>query len=279
MTQTSILGPSADGPDPKPPSDQTVRLRVLITIKAAPNPSQQHGETVCVAGLSADPIRLGWLRLYPINFRELGSSERFRKYDIISVDAKPARQDQRRESWKPIMTTMMREHHLAPWKPRRPWLDPYVEDSMCRLNRNAQQDANAQSLALVRPKDVGALAVEPHPGWTVDEQKKIDAYVNQLDLFSSQDRTPLEAPRFKAFYQYRCHDLRCGGHRQGMLDWEFVAFQRRLGSVSDHEARRAIEDKFLGELCAPSRDVAFYVGNQAKRAHVFSVLGVYYPKR
>jgi hypothetical protein len=30
-------------------------------------------------------------------------------------------------------------------------------------------------------------------------------------------------------------------------------------------------------MCDPRRDTAFYVGNQAKRAHVFSVLGVYYP--
>lgn len=32
-------------------------------------------------------------------------------------------------------------------------------------------------------------------------------------------------------------------------------------------------------MCDPRRNVAFYVGNQAKRTHVFSVLGVYYPER
>jgi hypothetical protein len=221
----------------------------------------------------------GWIRLYPINFRHLASDEQFRKYDIIAVDARPARQDQRRESWKPVMETMVKERHLTPWRSRQAWLDPYIEDSMCRLNDAARADANAQSLALVRPMDVDGLDVEPHPGWTAPEQRKIDAYVNQLDLFSNQDRTPLQAPRFKAAYRYRCHEPRCAGHRQGVIDWELVAFQRRLRHLSDEELRRAIHQKFLGQLTAPSRDVAFYVGNQAKRAHVFSVLGVYWPPR
>jgi hypothetical protein len=278
MTQLSMFGPG-DGPAPKPESDETVALRVMITVKAAPNPSERHGETVCVAGISADLAKPGWVRLYPINFRDLGREDRFRKYDIVALEARPARQDQRRESYKPLIDTMVTKHHLRPWEPRRRWVEPYIEDSMCRLNRNARASANAQSLAAIRPRTVDGLDVEPHPGWTRAEQTKIDAYVGQLDLFGTQDRTPLQAPRFKAAYRYRCHEPGCGGHRQGVIDWELVAFQRKLGRLSDSELCNAIRDKFLGELCGPAREVAFYVGNQAKRTHVFSVLGVYWPPR
>lgn len=252
-------------------------METLITVKAAPQPSERYGETVCVAGLSTDLQRRGWIRLYPINFRELASDDRFRKYDVVTLTAKPNSQDQRRESFRPVMDTMATERHLDPWKSRRDLLDEYVEDSMCRLNHEARADANAQSLALVRPRTVDGLDVELHPGWTADEQRKIDAYMRQPDLFSSQDRTALEPPRFRAYYRYHCHGPHCSGHRQGVLDWELVAFQRRLARVSDDELRQAISTKFLEELCAPSRDVTFYVGNQAKRAHVFSVLGVYWP--
>ena len=279
MTQLSLFGPREEGPDPKPASDEAVQLHVLITVKAAPHPSERYGETVCVAGLSIDLQRRGWIRLYPINFRELASDDRFRKYDVVSLTAKPARQDQRRESFRPMTDSMVTEGHLRPWNPRRVLLDPYVEDSMCRLNRAARADANAQSLALVRPRRVEGLDVEPHPGWTPQEQRKIDAYVSQPDLFSSGDRTALQPPRFRAFYRYRCHDAGCAGHRQGVLDWELVAFQRNLAGCSDDDLRQAISGKFLDEVCAPGRDVAFYVGNQAKRAHVFSVLGVYWPPR
>jgi hypothetical protein len=279
MTQLSLFGPGDGEPERKPSSDDRVRLRVLITVKAAPNPSEKYGETVCIAGLSVDLSQRRWIRLYPINFRDLSFNDRFRKYDIISVDARPARQDQRRESWKPYPETIANEGHLRAWDPRRPHLDPHIEDSMCSLFRHTRDHADAQSLALVRPKDVSGLKVEPHPGWTPEEQKKIDAYINQPDLFDSKNRTPLEAPRFRGHYRYRCHDPRCKGHNQGLLDWEFVALQRNLDDVTDDEARRAIEDKFFGQMCSADREVAFYVGNQAKRVSVFSVLGVYYPKR
>ncbi|MGC5032317.1 hypothetical protein [Micromonospora sp. DT229] len=279
MAQMSLFGPSEAGPDPKPVDDRIVRLQLLITVKAAPNPSEKYGETVCVAGLRTDVLRPTWVRLYPINFRHLDSDEAFKKYDIVSVDAKPARQDQRRESWKPIMDRIQKERHLDGWRSRQPLLDPAVEDSMCRLNREAQDHADAQSLALVRPREVRALKVTPHPGWNDDEQRKIEAYASQPDLFSGRTRTPLQAPRFKAAYHYRCHEPGCKGHKQHVIDWELVALQRRLADHSDAALREALETKFLEEMCAPNRDVAFYVGNQAKRVQVFSVLGVYWPKR
>jgi hypothetical protein len=275
--QPSLFGPS-DEPPPKPGTG-VVNLQLLITVKAAPNPSEKYGETVCVAGIRTDLTNPGWVRLYPINHRDLASDDKFRKYDMISVDAAPASQDHRRESWRPRLNTLTRVDHLEPWKPRRAWLDTYVEDSMCRLNASARERSDAKSLALIAPQDVGGLKISRHPGWSHDEQQKIDQYVAQLDLLDDRDRTPLEAPRFKAAYKYRCHDSQCRGHEQGLLDWEFVALQRGLAHYSDDEIRRRLTEQFLDMMCAPSRLTAFYVGNQAKRAHVFSVLGVYYPTR
>ncbi|HEY6422670.1 MAG TPA: hypothetical protein VIY28_05345 [Pseudonocardiaceae bacterium] len=60
---------------------------------------------------------------------------------------------------------------------------------------------------------------------------------------------------------------------------EFVTFQRNLRRLSDDDLISALRQKFLTELCAPTRDVAFYVGNQAKREQTFSVLGIHYPRR
>ncbi|MFB9449685.1 hypothetical protein [Dactylosporangium vinaceum] len=137
---------------------------MLITVKAAPHPSEKYGETVCIAGLSVDLSPRRWIRLYPINFRDLDYNDRFRKYDIITVEARPARQDQRRESWKPYPETITKHGNLRAWQPRRPHLDPQIEDSMCALFRNTRDHADAQSLALVRPKDVSGFKVEPHPG-------------------------------------------------------------------------------------------------------------------
>jgi hypothetical protein len=278
VTQTSLFGPTGDG-ESKPASDDVDRLRVLVTVKAAPNPSGTYGETVCVAGVRAEVERPGWVRLYPINFRYLEQDETFAKYDIIEVDAVPARPDPRRESWRPRMQSLVKVDHLPPWKRRQGWLDPYIEESMCRIFQATRQRIDAPSLALVRPREVSGLTLTPHPGWSKAEQQKIDAYVNQIDMLATRERTPLEAPRFKAAYHYRCHERACNGHKQGLLDWEFVALQRHLRGLTDDDLCRALRDKFLTMMCEPRRNVAFYVGNQVKRLHVFSVLGVYYPTR
>jgi len=103
--------------------------------------------------------------------------------------------------------------------------------------------------------------------------------VNQAELFDETDKTPLEAPRFVGRYKWRCADPACTGHTQRILDWEFIVLQRRLAGYSDTEAKAAPRKRFVDEICAPSKDVAFYVGNQAKRRRTFSVLGVYYPPK
>lgn len=263
----------------KPPPRAIERLELLITVKAAPNPSARHGETVCVAGLTTDMAQPRWVRLYPINYRYLEHDKRFNKYDIVQVDAVPAENDQRVESWRPRMDTMVPVDHLRPWRPRQPYLEPVVEESMCSIFQTAKADPRAPSLALVRPRRVLDFKVTPHPGWTQDEQGKIDAYVNQLDLFDPAPKAPLEAPRFRGSYRWRCWEPGCDGHTQTILDWEFVALQRRLQHLDDAAAATELRLKFYDQLCGPQRDVAFFVGNQAKRHHTFSILGVYYPPR
>lgn len=277
----TLFGETAEHSMQKPTGP--ARHRVLITVKAAPNPSVTHGETVCVAGIKLGDVGpAGWIRLYPINFRNLpSSSEQFKKYDVVTVDCRPAG-EARIESWRPDMSTLHVETNLPPWRKRRALLEPLVDFSMCRIRTDAAADARARSLALVRPTEILGFRLEKHHGWSKDEQAKIDAYVNQLELDvfeDAQDKTPLEAPRFKGFYKWRCADPQCTTHEQSIIDWEFVALQRHLWNRSDAEAAGSIRRRFFEEICAPENDVAFYVGNQAKRPQTFSILGVYYPKK
>jgi len=280
LSQDSLFGETVERPSVKPTRGLVQRHRVLITVKAAPNPSSTYGETVCVAGIRLGDVGpQGWIRLYPINFRHLSDkNEQFKKYDIVTVECRPAN-EARLESWRPMMATLVREAHVPPWKKRRPLIDPLIEDSMCAIRVAASKSAAAPSLGLVRPSEVIDFRIERHPGWTKSDQAKIDKYVNQLDLFDEQDKSPLEAPRFIGSYRWRCGESSCMGHEQRTLDWEFAALQRHLWQASEADAKEAIRKRFLDELCAPSRDVAFYVGNQAKRPQTFSILGVYYPER
>ncbi|MGX5694481.1 hypothetical protein ACWKWA_15130 [Dermacoccus abyssi] len=264
---------------PDVPGGTRATHRVLITVKAAPNPSEKSGETVCVAGVRvADHGPIGWIRLYPLNLRNLPSgTASFKKYDIITVDCVRANEP-RTESWKPNVQSIRVNRFLPPWEARRPFVDPMIRSSMCEIFGHAL-DPGAPSLGLVAPMSVSDLVIERHPGWSVIEQRKIDAYANQYSLLPGDDRTPLEAPRFKGFYKWTCLQKGCRGHRQQVLDWEFVALQRKHRDDSEEALRRALRERFLDQICRPENDVAFYVGNQAKRHQTFSILGVYYPRR
>ncbi len=273
----SLFDPEPDA-GPKPPGDQWVHMHVLITVKAAPTPSDSHGETVCVAGLRLDLGHQGWVRLYPINFRAMDGQDRFRKYEVVRLRAKPARQDRRRESWKPDLTSVCRQTHVTSWKKRRLHVDQHMRHSMCGLQRDVRNDPPARSLAVVRVRRVLGFHIERHPGWTDEQLRKIERTSSAPDLFG-REVTPLEAPRFHGKYRYLCMDPECNGHRQGLLDWEFAALQHRFADLDDAELQQIVRRKFVDEKFRPNRDIAFYVGNQAKRGHVFSVLGVYNPDR
>jgi len=264
----------------KPAGDQPVRMTVLIVVKAAPNPSERYGETVCVAGIRLDPDSQGWVRLYPINFRELDQDSSFKKYDVVSLEAIPSRGDSRTESWRPRMGTLVKQSHLTGWARRAPYVVDHIAESMCAVLARVRDSPPGQSLAAIRPARVTGLDIEPHPGWTPEEQAKINSYLGQLELpgLGLGLRTALEAPRFKGWYKYACSSS-CPGHRQGIYDWEWVALQRKLGPRSDDDLKAALREKFFTMMCAPERDLLLFVGNQAKRQQVFMVLGAFYPRR
>ncbi len=277
--QQSLFGPEPSAAVTKPMGDHLHRLKALILVKAAPNPSHTHGETVCVAGIRTDLQAAGWLRLYPVNVRALDDPNAFRKYDVIEFDARPARNDPRCESWRPVLTTIRTVGRLKSWRQRAAWIDEHVGDSMCDLLDAVRDHPPARSLAAIRPREIDGITIDAHPGWTPEEQAKITNYVAQLGLFGDTSRRALEAPRFKARYRYRCGSRRCRGHRQGLIDWEFVAHQRRLSGWDDASAKAELRSRWLDGMCGDDKDTVFYVGNQAKRQHVFSVLGLFYPSR
>lgn len=76
---------------------QHVRLRVRILVKAFPQQSKKHEETVCCAGITEDGQQM--LRLFPIRFRRLPKAQQFERFDLIEVLATKAG-DPRPESYR-----------------------------------------------------------------------------------------------------------------------------------------------------------------------------------
>jgi hypothetical protein len=60
-----------------------VKRTIRILVKAFPQPSTKHEETVCCAGVTEDTGEL--LRLFPIRYRRLNKADQFDRFDQVEM--------------------------------------------------------------------------------------------------------------------------------------------------------------------------------------------------
>lgn len=254
-------------------------LEVLVVVKAYPNPSQALSEAVCVAAISRE---LGFVRLYPIPFRDLDDAKKFAKYQAIKLGVRVPRNDARPNTFRPDLSTL--KLLGAPlttadgWRDRKEWVLPWVSESMCSIQRH--QETNGLSLGFFKPREVIDVEQEEdsHKDWTPAELAKL----GQGDLFETKDKKPLEKIPYNWRYRYKCADPRCKGHRQQIIDWEIHELYRNLkrrGITDPVRIHEKIREKYLGELCGLDKDVYFFTGNMAKYPQSFLILGVFWPPK
>ncbi len=231
----------------------------LITVKAYPNPSAKYHESVCVAAITREE---GWIRLYPVQFRELQERQSFKKYQRIRLRMQKHQNDDRPESFRPdessikLLEVIGTEHK---WAKRWEWIKPTLSTSMCQIQLN--QKKNNTSLGVFRPKKVNDLIFEDSSSeWTGKKQAALD----QLMLFEKQT-TRLEKIPFTFKFKYICEDKACKGHQQSILDWELMELYRKIRDKTDslNEIKKKIREKYLDELCGPQKDTLFFVGNHS----------------
>ncbi|MBX3194732.1 MAG: hypothetical protein KF727_06485 [Microbacteriaceae bacterium] len=257
--------------------------RVLITVKASPQPSAKYGDTVCVAGIRVDKGRADWIRLYPLPFRWMGVEQQFRKFDLIDLEVRRETKDTRPESFRPDIDTIKIVGHLDDWKDRQPIMSRVPRTSTCVLSAAGSDHHDAPSLGMVAVRSLNRVVIESFAGWSDAQKVRIAAAANlaPLDLFGDAAQTPpeLKPPRFVVRYEYRCDADSCPGHTGQVLDWELTALQGRMHRDSDEVVRTSIEERFHARMFAPGRQTSFFMGNfeDARKRGSFSVLGVYYP--
>lgn len=260
------------------------RARVLITVKATPQPSEKYGDTVCVAGIRLDGDTPTWIRLYPIAFRYLGDDAQFAKYDIIELNVRRRDSDSRSESYTPEEGSWKKIEHLPPWTPRHQIMQGVQSTTTCELMRAASVDHAAPSLGLVYPREVLGLKFAPHGPWDQGQLRKMAARIDrEASALIPSGPLPkvLVAPRLKVQYQYLCGEPTCTSHVGRILDWELTSLQNRYARADDDELKKVITDRFLTMMFDPKRQSGLFLGNfeLAQRRAKFSVLGVYYPSR
>ncbi|MBF6214230.1 hypothetical protein IU433_11605 [Nocardia puris] len=256
---------------------------ILITVKTYPSPSVRYEETVCVAGVRLDGDKPEWIRLYPVRFRGIDTDYRFDKYARVSVDVqRHGGRDPRLESFRPDQYSLKVLGSVpsgGAWTARRNLMGDLIGDTTtCEListNANWKDGHPApRSLGLIEPR-IDQIYVSDGKPWDADQLEKIRRAGE--DTLLGPGLPPLEPMPYEVRYRYRCAATTCSGHTQKVLDWELGEAGRQWKrAYGDAEAKLKIEQKWGDEMCDPSRDLHFYLGNQARRHHTFSILGTWY---
>jgi len=257
------------------------KLRVLITVKTYPIPSAKYDELVCTAGVTEAG---DFIRLYPINFRDLPFSQQYKKYQWIDVVVQKHKgRDVRKESYRPDCDSIKIFGEPIPsnpgnWAKRAQYALAKKAGSMENLYE--QQKADRTSLGVFRPKKILDLIVTPDDA---DWKPTFKAALQQARLWETRTVSK-EPPRkipFKFHYKFECDDSRCKGNHQMMIeDWEVGAlFWRLVDQGNSHDdAAKKVRDKFLRELCGVDKDAHFFVGTILAYPNTWVIIGVFYPK-
>ena len=247
---------------------------VLITIKAYPNPSKQHGETVCCAGIDMDTQR--WIRLYPIPFRDLDQSQKFKKYNIIKVKCYKST-DKRVESYKVDSETIEILDFVNTnknWAHRKKLVLPTVSSSYCEILENTIQN---RSLGVFKPSNVSFTWKKS----SIKDNAKREAPYAQLSFFDKSKKVIEQIP-FSFYYEFKCSGLpECPGHELLIIDWELGQSYRSWRHLYKPQELllEKIKERWFYHMCTDKYDTYFFVGNQRRFVNQFMVLGVFYPKK
>ncbi len=252
------------------------RTKILVTVMTYPHPSRGHNELVCTAGITESGE---WVRLYPIDYRYRPKNQRFQKYQWIEVtlDAKGAGNDDRKESRRPQLDTLrLVGEPLSTkqgWMERREIIDKLPHPTLNELKRQFSLDRT--SLGIVRPKRILDLEIRnADPDWK-PEWKSL---FNQMTLFGPQQK-PLRKIPYSFHYIFECDDDE-KSHTAMCEDWElgvlFLNEVARLGS--EEAAAESVKAKFFNQICSPNRDTCFYMGTFFPY-NVWLVLGLFYPPK
>lgn len=234
--------------------------RVFILVKALPQRSANHGETVCCAGVT--PYG-DFRRLYPVRFRHLKEGAAFRRWDQLDFKFRRPTSDSRAESCHVMEDTISVTGSMRD-KDRSAFLNPLVSPSV-----SAAADAGL-SLALIRPVNTRFYYRAKPPDQIAAERRTYEGAARQTSFFDSElavlDPSPYE-------FRFKFEDGQ-GPHDYANADWEAHAmfFNGRLRLGSDQATLDWMSQTFNERY--REKGMLFCVGNIAKRPQTWQLLGV-----
>lgn len=262
---------------PKDRNARTETARVLVTVKAKPEPSAKYGDTVCVAGIRIDTGILHWVRIYPVPFRYMEELSKFTTWSIIEVPLTPSQEDPRSESYKPDRSAVRVIERIDKRSKRLEYLEPLISDlSMCEINTLAREHSTSEypSLAAIRQRKIVDLTLEPFLGWTEKQKQNLHKELDLFDYIAGRSSVPeLEEPRFTLKIKFLCTKPECRGHNLTYLDWGFEALSRRHLNEPAEQAKQKILERYWNILDS-RKDAVIFVGNIYRHWSTYQALGI-----
>lgn len=263
--------------------------RILISVKTYPTLSKKYDELVCTAGFREDG---SWIRIYPVPYRKLQFTDRYKKWQWIEVDVVRNSKDFRKESFRPIDidTEIVLRDTVGTdndWKDRREIVLKNVRYNMDELIEEAQNQSIGTSLAVLKPKMIkDFIWEEEEREWDKDKLAAVYANQQQGNLFEETKATEkifevVKKLPYKFSYVFTTED---GKERTLMIeDWEVGELYWNLlnrNGGDELAACQKVKEKYF-DWMAKKRDLYFFLGttqrhhNYAKNP--FIIIGAFYP--
>ncbi|MDD9910333.1 MAG: hypothetical protein OXR62_11655 [Ahrensia sp.] len=229
-------------------------------MKAQPHRSSKYHETVCCAGIGRDGK---WRRQYPVPFRILNDTQKFKRWDWIEYQCTKPAEDLRAESQKVVPESLKLAGELRKTE-RASFLNPLVRETFSDAN------ARGESLTILRPLTLELRWSEKSQSELTSERQKHAELAKQMSFFDSTAK-PLEPSPVRFTIRWRDQEGRIGNHHCD--DWEtssaYLRFLRKYGSKRAMEIlREKYEDQYFrsGLVLAFSthsrRNVTYGTNNQ-----------------
>lgn len=206
------------------------------------------------------------LHLYPIRYRRLQPSQKFDRYDLVTVETYRSTSDHRPESVRVVESSIAIVSGCT--LPRREqfkiWL-PFVADSLETLKE--ENIKTGRSLGIIRPDPTSIRFDWKSASESSNDERENLRFSRQGMLFE-EELTPLQKD-FTFFYTFVS-----GGHshRCQILDWEVQAtyyrYSQRYGDEALYRMRDTWQKTFMRQ------NLHLVMGTLLAHPRVFSIIGV-----
>lgn len=238
-----------------------LRSRVTVLVKASPQPSKKHSETVCCAGIDSNG---DWKRMFPIRFRRLSGEKSFKRWDIVEYRYSLPHDDKRKESCRVHEESISIRSRVKNSAEKTNLVERALVDS------EAEATSRGASLALIRPRNPRFTWQKLSNAELDSDRQKFQQQAAQLSMLEEEISAYEPCPfRFKMSY-----DDDAGNHNKTCADWETSAAFFNLRQTMDTKSVLTYLEETYCQTYV-EKGLVFALGNMKKRPQTWQLLGLF----